>query len=180
MASWLSLVDLNVWLNNANEILSKGIADIRDIISSRDDVFDKCLQYGINRETAFSIATDVRRGNGISKNDEMVMLNNGIPQWYVDSCNKIKYLFPRAHIISYVLQAWRVAYFKVYYPEDFYLAYFDAMALKESIEIIRQGYDQIEQALEELSASEYTDKTHNMICDLEVAEEMYDCGFSVI
>ena len=170
----------NTWLGNASDLIDEGVASINDVIANRDDVFDYCIQHGINRIEAFEIATDVRSGRGISKENERIMLEHEIPNWYIDSCNKIKYLFPRAHNIAYALLMWRAAYYKIHHPEDFFRSYFGNMALKESVEIAKRGYKEMKDILDDLYLSETNDHNMRMIWDLETAEEMYYKGFDVL
>ncbi len=100
----------DVYHGNTKDLLDGAVTDINGVICDRDDVLWNCMDHGIDEETSFRIAESVRKGKGINPSFSDVMLNCGIPQWYLDSCNKIKYLLPKAHDISYVLQMWRLLY----------------------------------------------------------------------
>ncbi len=99
-----------VYLGNAKELMDGGVTDISGVICDRDDIMWNCIEHGIDETTAYRIADSIRRGKGLDFGHEEVMLSSGIPQWYIDSCNRIRYLFPKAHGISYALQIWRLMY----------------------------------------------------------------------
>ena len=105
------------WLGNAEELIDAGTATLSDCICCRDDIMDELLRRGMDRRTAFTVMQSVRKGKGLTDEMEEAMREAGVPGWYIDSCRKIRYLFPRAHAAAYVMMAWRIAYYKVYYPE---------------------------------------------------------------
>lgn len=114
-----------VWIDNQDQLIRSGIADIRCIIADREDVFDQCITKGLDRELAFKVAEDVRKGK-VAKGKSAVwdeaknaLFAAGTPEWYVTACEKIEYLFPRAQSLSYMLRDWYLAWFKVYCPEQF-------------------------------------------------------------
>ena len=115
-----------VWLGNAEDLIKEGTTGIAEVIADRDDVYNILCSYGIDEETAFNVAEDVRKGkvrNGKSRkwNEwKAMILNRGVPDWFVQSCEKIRYLFPKAHSYAYVLSAWRIAWYKLHYPLEFY------------------------------------------------------------
>lgn len=114
----------NVWTNNAQDLIKNGIADAKEAIATRDDIMNALIQLGMEPSVAFKIMEKVRKGRGLSPEDEAAMKEVGTPQWFIDSCHKISYLFPKAHAVAYVMMAFRIAYFKVHYPLAYYAAYF--------------------------------------------------------
>src|SRR5690606_37929667 len=109
----------NVWTNNAQELIRAGIADLNQAIATRDDIMTYLIRQGMEPELAFNIMEKVRKGKGVSEEEEAAMKACGVPQWYVDSCRKISYMFPKAHAVAYVTMAFRIAYYKVHYPAAF-------------------------------------------------------------
>jgi DNA polymerase-3 subunit alpha (Gram-positive type) len=118
----------DVWLNNAQELIAAKVADISQVISSRDDITIYLVHRGLPPVVAFRISESVRRGRGVSEGDAEAMAEAGVPDWFIASCQKIKYLFPKAHASAYVMMAFRIAYFKVHHPAAFYAAYFTTRA----------------------------------------------------
>ena len=114
----------DVWLNNAQDLISSGAASsLSEVICCRDDIMLSLIHRGMDKALAFSITEKVRKGRPLSEEDEKAIEKAGMPDWYVDSCKKITYLFPKAHAAAYVFMAVRLAYFKVHYPLEFYAAY---------------------------------------------------------
>lgn len=171
----------DVWLNNAQDLILQGICTVSESISCRDDIMMYLIHRGMDPLFSFKIMEKVRKGKGLSEDDEQKMLAANIPNWYIDSCKKIKYLFPRAHAIAYVMMAFRIAYCKVHYPLAFYAAYFSIRAQEFDAEIIAQGKDKVKKTLDELSHPDKVlsvkDKAFQII--LELAFEMYLRGFTL-
>lgn len=113
----------NAWKDNAETLINNGTSNLSEIVSNRDDLFDILVNHNVSKNEAYEIMEDVRKGKGISKcskyYDYESLLKSGIPEWLIDSCNKIKYLFPRAHAISYTLLAWKLIWFKIHYKKDY-------------------------------------------------------------
>ena len=109
----------NVWLNNAQQLIKDDIAGLNEVIATRDDIMIYLIQKGLNKKEAFKIMEKVRKGKGVSLDEARLMKANNVPQWYIDSCNRIEYMFPKAHAVAYVMMAYRIAYYKVYYPLAF-------------------------------------------------------------
>jgi DNA polymerase-3 subunit alpha (Gram-positive type) len=170
----------DVWLNNAQSLILEGVADLKQVICIRDDIMIYLIQKGLEKQHAFRIMEQVRKGRGLSKQEIALMLDCGVPQWYIDSCQKIKYMFPKAHAVAYVTMAFRIAYFKVYYPLEFYASFFTIRAEDFDIYTVLEGYDAVRKRIMEieeagLSASQ---KDRKLLPVLEVVLEMYARGFS--
>ncbi|HBG44875.1 MAG TPA: PolC-type DNA polymerase III, partial [Firmicutes bacterium] len=130
-----------VWLGNAQELVRSGQAKFADVISARDDIMNHLIYLGVKPKTAFKIMESVRKGRGVSDEDEAVMRQADVPDWYIESCRKISYLFPKAHATAYVMMSFRIAYFKVHYPEAFYATYFTVRANEFDADMVSKGAD---------------------------------------
>ena len=125
----------DVWTNNAQELIERGIATLNEVITCRDDIMNYLIKQGIEKEIAFNIMEVVRKGRIRENREEKweeykeIMKKHNVPNWYIKSCEKIRYLFPRAHAINYVMNSFRLAYYKAHYPKEFYQAYFEVMAV---------------------------------------------------
>ena len=173
----------DVWLNNAQELIKNSICPLAKAISTRDDIMLYLIYTGLQPERAFKIMEGVRKGKGIKPDDEAYMVENKVPEWYIGSCKKIKYMFPKAHAVAYVMMAYRIAYFKVYYPEAFYTTYFTVRADEFDADIVVQGSHAVRQKIEEIenklkteAKKDVTAKEKNLVTILEVALEMYERG----
>ena len=169
----------DVWVNNAQDIIKQGYAEIGGVISTRDDIMTYLIQMGVEKKTAFDIMERVRKGKGLREEDEKAMKAQNIPRWYIDSCNTIKYMFPKAHAAAYVTMSVKIAYFKVHYPEAFYAAYFTTKVDDFDADIVTRGQNYILSTIKYLEekGNDKTAKEKNLITVLEVAYEMYKRGF---
>ena len=171
----------DVWLNNAQELVRQGICTLKDAICTRDDIMVYLIHHHVENAKAFKIMESVRKGKGLTDEFEQIMREHDVPEWYIKSCKKIKYMFPKAHAVAYVTSAYRIAYFKVHYPKEFYCAYFTVRADEFDSEIMARGEENARANLKMFeakeAAKEITDKEKNMITILEVVIEMYARGF---
>ncbi|SIQ09176.1 PolC-type DNA polymerase III [Halanaerobium kushneri] len=142
----------DVWLNNAQDLIRDDKAELAEVISVRDDIMNYLLQRGVEPSTAFWIMEHVRKGKGLTEEEEEAMRGNNVPDWYIDSCKKIKYMFPKAHAAAYVTMAYRIAYFKVHHPAAFYTAYFSIKADDFDAQLACNGREKVVNKIEELEA----------------------------
>ncbi len=164
----------DVWSNNAQDLVRDGTATLSEVICTRDDIMLYLLHHNLPPLNSFKIMEKVRKGKGLEPDDEKLMRENGVPEWYISSCKKIKYMFPKAHAAAYVTMAFRIAYFKVHYPIAFYLAYFTVRATEFDADLMLRGKDRVVSAISELNAKQdLTQKDKNLITILEVVNEMY-------
>ncbi len=140
----------DVWSNNAQTLISSGITDINGVIGCRDDIMSYLISMGIDNSKAFAIMETVRKGKKLSDEQILDMESHDVPSYYIDSCKKIKYLFPKGHACAYVMMALRVGYFKVYYPLEFYVTYFTLRCDQYDIDTMIKGIDAINAKIEEL------------------------------
>ena len=173
----------DVWLGNAQMYIESGQAEISTAICCRDDIMTYLINMGLEKELSFTIMESVRKGKGLK--DEWVeeMLSHGVPQWYIDSCRKIKYMFPKAHAAAYVMMGWRVAWFKVHKPLAYYAAYFAIRASAFSYEIMCRGPERLRAAMDELTSipkEQQTKKEQDTIRDGRIVQEMYARGFDFL
>lgn len=172
----------DVWLNNAQDLIKDGVCELKDTICTRDDIMTYLIDKGVEPKTAFFIMEKVRKGKGLTPDDVTVMKNQNVPQWYIDSCNKIKYMFPKAHAAAYVMMAIRIAYFKVYYPTAYYCAYFTVRADDFDYEMMCYGQQRVKEYIQEYykKGNTITTKEKNVLTILEVVNEMYARGINFV
>lgn len=165
----------DVWINNAQYYIKEGYTTLSECISTRDDIMVYLIHKGLPPKTAFSIMEKVRKGKGLTPEHEEIMREYKVPEWYIESCKKIKYMFPKGHAVAYVMMAVRIAYFKVYYPKEYYTTYFTVRADDFDAELLVQGEEVIAKKLEELSSlgNNITQKDKGLITTLEISYEMY-------
>ena len=173
----------DVWLNNAQDLIKNNTCTLSDAISARDDIMMYLIHKGIEPLLAFKTMENVRKGRGIKDDVVAKLKEGGIPDWYIDSCQKIKYLFPRAHATAYVMMAYRIAFCKVHYPLAFYTAYFSIRADEFDAHLIAQGQDAVRQSLDALAEQDKVKKLSvkekGLQIVLELAWEMYLRGYTV-
>jgi len=173
----------DVWLGNARDLITSKTATVDGTIGCRDDIMIYLISCGMPEKRAFKIMESVRKGRGLPPGAEEEMVAAGVPDWYIGSCKKIKYLFPKAHAVAYVMMAFRIAWFKVYHPLAFYAAYFyrrsqkggfDAVLMTKGMESVLANIDAIE------NNEDATAKDEDLLTTLEVAYEYYLRGFEFL
>ncbi|WP_161877913.1 PolC-type DNA polymerase III [Alkalibacterium sp. MB6] len=169
----------DVWLGNAEELIRKYDIPLAEVIGCRDDIMVYLQHKGLDDDIAFKIMEHVRKGRGIPDEWQAIMREQDVPEWYIDSCLKIKYMFPKAHATAYVLMALRVAYFKVHYPLYYYAAYFSVRASDFDLEAMCQGKDALKAKMKEITdkGMDASTKEKNVLTVLELANEMVERGF---
>ena len=173
----------DVWLGNAKDLINSKTATVDQTIGARDDIMLYLISMGMPEKRAFKIMESVRKGRGLPDGAEEEMKNAGVPDWYILSCKKIKYLFPKAHAVAYVMMAFRIAWFKVYHPLAFYAAYFYRRSQKGGFDAAQMinGKEMVEANIKAIEANENsTDKDEDLLITLEVAYEYYLRGFEFL
>ena len=169
----------DVWLGNAQTLILEGTADISHCICCRDDIMIYLISKGVDSALSFTIMESVRKGKGLKPEWEEAMTAQGVPDWYIASCKKIKYMFPKAHAAAYVMMAWRIAYCKINYPLAYYAAFFSIRASAFSYEIMCQGQKHLEDVMKEYKkrGDSLTNKEKDSLKDMKIVQEMYARGF---
>ncbi len=172
----------DVWLGNAQTLIQEGKATISTAICTRDDIMTYLIGMGIESELSFTIMESVRKGKGLKPEWEQVMTEHQVPDWYIWSCKKIKYMFPKAHAAAYVMMAWRIAYCKVFYPLAYYAAFFSIRATSFSYELMCQGKEKLNYFLTdyERRKDSLTKKEQDTIKDMKIVQEMYARGYEFL
>lgn len=172
----------DVWLNNAQELIVSGTATMKDAISTRDDIMNYLRLKGLPNKDAFTIMEKVRKGKGLTQEQEDLMREHHVPDWYIGSCKKIKYMFPRAHAVAYVMMSYRIAYYKVYYPPEFYAVYFTTKAADFDEKTILRGSLAVQEKMDDIitKGNNASKKEEAEMIVLEVAYEMYARGYEFL
>ncbi len=169
----------DVWLGNAQTLIEEGKATIATAICTRDDIMTYLINKGVESSLSFTIMESVRKGKGLKPEWEEAMLANNVPDWYIWSCKKIKYMFPKAHAAAYVMMAWRIAYCKVYHPLAYYTAFFSIRASAFSYEIMCQGKKHLEDVISDYKkrSDSLSKKEQDTMKDMKIVQEMYARGY---
>jgi len=168
-----------VWAGNAKELIETGVATIAETISSREDIILFLVSKGMDERYAFKISESLRKGNGLPDSSEKEMVKYKVPAWYIESCKKIKYLFPKAHATAYVMMAFRIAWFKVHKPLEFYSAHFYRRRKSFDAELMTRGIEKVRNKIREIQsqAGQKTGKDDALLKSLEACYEFYMRGF---
>ncbi|MBQ6998925.1 MAG: PolC-type DNA polymerase III [Clostridia bacterium] len=172
----------DVWTNNAQDLVRAGTVTLKEAICTRDDIMLYLIQKGVAPKSSFKIMEMVRKGKGLTEEYEAEMREANVPEWYIKSCKTIKYMFPKAHAVAYVTMAYRIAWFKVHYPIEFYMAYFTVRADVFDALTMAQGHEKVKQTLREYEAlgKGISAKDKGVITILEVCNEMYARGIEFL
>ncbi|MDE6404024.1 MAG: PolC-type DNA polymerase III [Lachnospiraceae bacterium] len=172
----------DVWLGNAQTLIEEGLATISTAICCRDDIMIYLMQQGVEPSLSFTIMESVRKGKGLKDDWIDAMKAQGVPDWYIGSCKKIKYMFPKAHAAAYVMMAWRIAYCKINYPLAYYAAYFSIRASAFSYELMCQGQAHLERVMADYKRrnEELSKKEQDTQKDMRIVQEMYARGFDFV
>jgi len=172
----------DVWINNAQYYIKEGFTTLKDCISTRDDIMVYLMQKNLEPKTAFTIMEKVRKGKGLTEDDELVMREHDVPDWYIGSCKKIKYMFPKGHAVAYVMMAVRIAYYKVYYPKEYYATFFTIRADDFDADLIAKGESAIKSKMDELSnmGKDIGMKEKGLLTALELSYEMFKRGIKLL
>ena len=178
----------DVWLNNAQDLIRSGTATISTAICTRDDIMTYLINKGLDSEESFTIMERVRKG-AVAKGKckewpefKKDMTEHGVPEWYIGSCEKIKYMFPKAHAAAYVMMAYRIAYCKINYPLAYYAAYFGIRADAFSYEIMCQGKEKLQYYIDDYNrrSDSLSKKEQDTMKDMHIVQEMYARGLEFL
>ncbi len=171
----------DVWLGNAQELIKSGTCDLSSVIGCRDDIMVYLMYNGLEPSLAFKIMEAVRKGKGLTDEFEEAMKENNVPDWYLDSCKKIKYMFPKAHAAAYVLMALRIAYFKVHHPLFYYASYFTVRATDFDLKTMTKDKESIKATVKEYYSRfhELAKKEKDVLTVLEITNEMAHRGYKI-
>ena len=169
----------DVWLGNAQTLIEEGKATISTAICTRDDIMIYLIGQGVESGLAFTIMESVRKGKGLRDEWITTMKEHGVPDWYIWSCKKIKYMFPKAHAAAYVMMAYRIAWFKVFQPLAYYAAYFSIRATAFSYELMCMGKEKLEFYMAEIrkKGDSASKKEQDTLKDMRIVQEMYARGY---
>ena len=173
----------NVWSGNAEDLITSGQTDLHGVIGCRDDIMTYLIKMGLDPSMSFKIMEGVRKGKGLSSEQEAAMVEHKVPDYYIESCKKIKYLFPRGHATAYVMMAVRVAYFKLYYPLEFYAVFFSVRCDAYEIKTMIDGIDAVKKRIQQLQSrfgsrdNPLSPKESDILDTLKMALEMEQRGF---
>ena len=171
-----------VWLGNAQDLIRNGTCTISEVIGTRDSIMTYLMLKGLEPKMAFKIMEITRKGKAstlLTEEHINAMKEHDVPQWYIDSCMKIKYMFPKAHAVAYVMMAFRIAYFKVFYPLAYYAAFFSIRAKAFDYQLMCQGREKLESTMRDYKKryNELSKKEQDSYNDMKIVQEMYARGF---
>ncbi len=163
----------DVWLGNAQELIKAGTCTISEVVGTRDGIMLYLIQHGLDDSTSFKIMEDVRKGKGLKPEYEKDMLDHGVPEWYIWSCKKIKYMFPKAHAAAYDMSAIRLGWYKIYYPMEFYAAFLTVAPGGFDGEVVGRGWGSVNEKIKELEdkGNEASAKDNEQLTTLYLVRE---------
>ena len=165
------------WEGNAQNLIRRGVCTLNEVAATRDDVMMYLIRKGIDSLRAFQIMESVRKGNGILPETIKILQEKGVPSWYIQACQKMGYMFPRAHVVDHVMANYRLAYYKAHHPQEFYRAYIETLADASDLAVIKSGETAIKERLSIYTDRENTEEPSNGKIELlELAQEMYMRG----
>ncbi len=172
----------DVWFNNAQDLIKNNIATLKEVIPTRDDIMVYLILKGLENKLAFTIMESVRKGKGLTKEFEEIMLSKNVPIWYIESCKKIKYMFPKGHAVAYVTNAFRMGYFKINYPYAFYAAILSVKIEEFDYDKMCFGLAPVEEEIKEIQkiGKKATTKEKNKLVILEIVREFYKRGLKFV
>ena len=176
----------DVWLGNAKDLIDAGTVTLSEAVCTRDDIMVYLMKKGLPPNSAFKIMETVRKGKALKEPKwpeyEAMMREHEVPEWYIDSCKKIKYMFPKAHAAAYIMMAFRIAWFKVHIPLAYYAAYFTIRAKAFDAEFMINGKEVVKQKMKEIEmqGNQAANKDKDMYDDLELVLELYERGFKFL
>ncbi len=163
----------DVWLGNAQDLIKNNVCDISQVVGTRDGIMLYLIRHNLDNSMSFKIMEDVRKGRGLKPEYEKEMLAHGVPEWYIASCKKIKYMFPKAHAAAYVMSAIRLGWYKIYYPMEFYAAFLTVAPGGFDAEIVMKGKRHVEDVITEIQkkGNEATQKESEQVTTLQLVDE---------
>jgi len=172
----------DVWFNNAQELIKEGTATLKEVIPTRDDIMVYLINKGVEKKAAFKIMENVRKGKGLRPDEVETMKQADVPDWYIESCRRIKYMFPKGHAVAYVMMTVRIGYFKIHYPYSFYAASFSVKAEDIDYEVMCQGNERLQQEMKRIHAlgKEASAKDKNVLSTSELVMEFYVRGLEFV
>ncbi len=172
----------NVWVGNAKDLIDKKIAVLKDVISVRDDIMTYLISKGLDSFVSFKIMESVRKGKSITQEWEEIMIKHNIPEWYIESCKKIKYIFPKAHATAYVIMAFRIAWYKINFPLEYYATFFTKRDNEWDIDSLYKGIEGIlgfKSNYKKSKPFERTDRDRDINETYDIVLEMYSRGYTI-
>lgn len=168
----------DVWFNNAQELIKNNVATLKEVIPTRDDIMVYLILKGVENKLAFTIMESVRKGKGLTPEFEQAMIDKNVPDWYIESCKRIKYMFPKGHAVAYVTNAFRMGYFKIKFPYAFYASLFSVKVEDFDYDLMCFGLDKVQKSIKEIQSlgKGATAKEKNKLVILELVREMYKRG----
>ncbi len=165
----------DVWLGNAQDLIKAGTCTISEVVGTRDGIMLYLIRHNIDDSTSFKIMEDVRKGKGLKPEYEATMREHGVPDWYIGSCKKIKYMFPKAHAAAYVMSAIRLCWYKIYYPMEFYAAFLTVAPGGFNAEVVSKGYRGVSDCIAEIEKKsqegQATAKDNEMLSTMQLVRE---------